>query len=329
MNWADFELAHIGYVGVSMFFALSGFLITLLLVREWDVTSAVSLTSFYRRRAYRILPAYVVFLSAVFVLTRIHALTLTTADWRGALTYTMNYVKEPTWEMGHLWSLSVEEQFYLVWPLLFVALRRARQAANLLVCYLVGIPLLRVALWAMAPGALDTLDVLTPLRLDAIAAGCLLALLATRPEMPRVLVLAQKHASKAGVLALLVLMLSFPLGRSIWAYRVTFRYVVDAVALATLIWTTANNSRSWLGRFLEARPVVSLGILSYSLYLWQQLVLTPGHPASIGSLAGSIAMAIILAAGSYHLIERPFLRKKEARRPLSVAFDTTPPGLQR
>ena len=113
-------LRDIGDLGVSMFFGISGFLITLLLLREWNRTNTISMKAFYARRALRILPVYFSYLFVVFVLIRLGVLHLKAGDWISALTYTVNFRAEPTWEVGHVWSLSIEEQFYLGWPLLLL-----------------------------------------------------------------------------------------------------------------------------------------------------------------------------------------------------------------
>src|SRR5262245_3522199 len=173
------QLGALGHLGVSMFFAISGFLITMLLARERRHTGSISLLGFYRRRALRILPAYFCFVFGVFILTRLDVLALRGAEWTALLTYTVNYLKDPTWDIGHVWSLSVEEQFYLVWPLLLVLVPLNR-AFWVVLAYLAVAPVVRVGIWLFFRGHLQVIEDFTPLRLDAIASGCFLALLASR-----------------------------------------------------------------------------------------------------------------------------------------------------
>lgn len=307
--WArELGLGHIGYLGVSMFFAISGFLITLLLVREWEATGRISLKGFYLRRAFRILPAYAAFLVVVFALTRLQSFSLTAADWRGALTYTMNFNDAPAWEVGHLWSLSIEEQFYLAWPVLFLWLGPSRGRVALILCLAVT-PLLRMALWSISSSALETFNQVTPVRMP-IAAGCLMALLATRPAPPQWLQRLQEHARPAAAAAVLLLLASLALGRLSWGYGATLRYSVDAAALVVLIWAMASTPASLPGRILELRPLVFVGVLSYSLYLWQELLLDPhNHFGALGWSSRTI-LAILTVLASYYLIERPFLGLK-------------------
>lgn len=307
--WArDLELGHIGYVGVSMFFAISGFLITLLLVREWEATGGISLRGFYLRRAFRILPAYAAFLVVVFVLTRLQSFSLTAADWRGALTYTMNFNDAPAWEVGHLWSLSIEEQFYLVWPVLFLWMGPSRGRYALIAC-LALTPLVRVGLWGLSSSALETFNQVTPVRMP-IAAGCLMALLATQPSPPRWLHRIQRHAQPAAAAAVLLLVVSLAIARLSWGYGATLRYSVDAAALVVLIWAMASTPASLPGRILELRPIVFVGVLSYSLYLWQELLLDPHkHFGALGWSSRTL-LAILTVLASYYVIERPFLGLK-------------------
>jgi peptidoglycan/LPS O-acetylase OafA/YrhL len=311
--WANaLNFGHIGYVGVSMFFAISGYLITLLLVREWNATAAISLTDFYRRRALRILPAYFVFLVVVFALTRLRAFAISPDDWRAALTYTMNFNEAPAWEVGHLWSLSVEEQFYLIWPILFIWLRPDRARKGLIGLMFV-MPTFRVLLWSFSPPVLERFNEVTPLRVP-IAAGCLLALLSTQAALPRGLASIQRHAMRYAATSMLLLILSFEMARWSWGYGATLRFSIDAVALGVLIWAVANAAATVVGRVLEASPVVFLGLLSYSAYLWQQLLLDPHHRYGALPWSYHALLAVLAVLTSYFAIEKPFLRWKNRKR---------------
>ncbi|MBV8318265.1 MAG: acyltransferase [Planctomycetaceae bacterium] len=165
-----------GMVGVQCFFAISGFLITTLLLRETGRTGGVSLGGFYQRRALRIFPAYFAYLGVLFLMTRFGSLELARHDWLAALTYTVNYVDHPAWEVNHVWSLSLEEQFYLIWPLAFMAFGPRGGRVGLPV-FLALAPVFRVAarVWFRDHAALGYSSTLTGM--DSIVAGCLLALL--------------------------------------------------------------------------------------------------------------------------------------------------------
>src|SRR5215831_9782405 len=127
-----FELfGHLGNYGVRIFFIISGFLITTLLLKEYTKTETISLRSFYLRRALRIFPAFYVYVAVICILAVLGVVSLLRGDVLHAVTYTMNYHTTRGWYLNHIWSLSVEEQFYLIWPaaLLFAGPGRAPRIA--------------------------------------------------------------------------------------------------------------------------------------------------------------------------------------------------------
>jgi peptidoglycan/LPS O-acetylase OafA/YrhL len=315
---SDPHLGIMGRFGVSMFFSISGFLITLLLAREWDRTGTVSLKGFYRRRALRILPAYIAYLLVVYVLTRVDHVSLTRTDWIGVLTYTVNFLSGPTWEIGHVWSLSVEEQFYLLWPFV-VILATPNRALYVVLAYLAAAPLVRIAIWAFFPQNIDLIEQLTPLRLDAIASGCLLGLLAGKESFrSRV---RQTRAQAMGTIAVasMAIGMCILIGREITVFDVTIRYTVVALAMVAIIWSAASWPATTLGRLLEARPMVFVGVLSYSLYLWQQLFLNPYSAHWTARWPTNLVLVLLAALASYYVVESPFLRVKDRKaRPVET-----------
>lgn len=161
-------------LGVRVFFVISGYLITLLLLREFEKTKAISLKNFYSRRALRIFPACYSFILLITIAYASGAIHLHEGDLWHAYSYTMNYSVHRSWWVGHLWSLSVEEQFYLLWPaaLLFLGFRKGMRAAmGVVVC----VPLIRLAtgyIWiSQRPLIGNTFQTVA----DTIATGCLLA----------------------------------------------------------------------------------------------------------------------------------------------------------
>lgn len=167
-----------GALGVHVFFVLSGFLITDLLLRERERTSGIDLPNFYLRRAFRIFPAAFVFLAIVTVLywPEMHWTHLA-----AAVFYVANLDLSRPWIFGHLWSLSIEEQFYLLWPLALKRWHRYRVA--ILICVFVGTPVFRAILYAVK--AHGPIVASLPVVADQLAIGCLLAIFAKRlPRIP-------------------------------------------------------------------------------------------------------------------------------------------------
>ena len=137
-----------GGVGVLFFFVISGFLITTLLLRESDQFQRVSLERFYIRRAFRILPAFMGFMLIAFTLASLGVISVNPASFIRAFTMTSDYQRHPDWYVGHIWSLSVEEQFYLIWPALFVICSRKR-LVRVAICAIAAEPVVRVATWLL------------------------------------------------------------------------------------------------------------------------------------------------------------------------------------
>ena len=303
-------LGNMGGIGVDIFFAISGFLITLLLLRESRRTHTISLKEFYIRRFLRLMPAAVVFLLVVFVLDRLGRVPMSAGNWVHVLTYTVNFDANPTWETGHLWSLSIEEQFYFLWPLTLLVLGAGRARAGV-IGWLLAAPVVRLALLRVFPHDFGRYENWTPLRVDSIAAGCLLALVAHHPKFLRLAL--PRHPAALALIgaAALGLVVNFLVGTRIDMYGVAVENSFRAALIAVIIWLSINQASSLWGRLLDSRPMVTIGILSYSLYLWQQLFLVPHATERVRTLPWAIFAAIACAVASYVLVERPFLRLKD------------------
>lgn len=308
-------VGDIGNLGVRLFFVISGFLITRLLLIEIDRNQRISLKAFYIRRVLRIFPAFYVFIVFAVLLAGIGFATLDRRDVIHAVTYTMNYHPNygGNFSLRHLWSLSVEEQFYLLWPVTLAILMPSR-ATRVLVAVVLVVPILRVALYTLTPGYEKIADTGFESVCDALATGCLLAM-----AMPRLARIAWFNR--------LVLSPLFPVlfaatliankerdhPKFFWLLCVPFMNV--ALALTVLRYVQAPFLP--LGRLLNRQPLVSVGVLSYSLYLWQQLFLIQSRPITSMFVVFplNILMVFACAAASYHLVETPFLRLKHHFEP--------------
>jgi len=297
-----------GGIGVDLFFVISGFLITLLLLRERQKTGDISTYRFYQRRCLRILPAYVAYLLVLAGLTLLGMVDLGQRDWLAALTYTVNWIRHPDWQVGHLWSLSLEEHFYLLWPLLLWL--GPRCAWRFAWACVLGMPVARLVLWLQWREGVPV-ESCTLTRLDTIAAGCVLALLAWQPRGRRLGAWVTRSAAWLGPLAVLVLASSMVLSLHWYRYRLLLGYSLNGIAIAVLVWVCISREKGLLGRWLEARPLVLLGTLSYSVYLWQQLFLNPSSSDWACRWPMNLVFVFLTAGASYWCIEAPFLRLKE------------------
>lgn len=302
-------VANVGVLGVDVFFTISGFLITLLLVREWERTGGVSLKGFYTRRFLRLMPAMAAFLLTLFVLQALGQVRASGHNWVHMLTYTVNF--DPAAHTGgHLWSLSIEEQFYLVWPVAILALgpRGGKVAA---VAWLLAAPLVRFIVFRFHPHDMGRYDNWTFFRVDTIAAGCLLGLLARDPKFRRFTRTSPATAAALIALAAVVMFAGYAIGFRVALYQVTLGHSVRALCIAAMIWLTVTHSGSAWGRLLDTKLLVTVGVLSYSLYLWQQPFMTDEPDLQRFGIGVRVCGVIAAAIASYLLIEQPFLRLKD------------------
>jgi peptidoglycan/LPS O-acetylase OafA/YrhL len=294
-----------GNLGVCVFFVISGFLITTLLLNEQAREGRIDLPTFYFRRAFRILPAaglYLLAIAAVGVV--LPRLDLRASDWMHALTFTMNYQPHRAWWVGHLWSLSVEEQFYVLWPVSVVLLGRRRSL------WLAGsavwiAPLWRVCVWVFWPDWRDGIGETFPTVMDAMTSGCVLAgygdWLAAQAWYRRAL------ASPLPVIVLLAVLACNALDRYPWFF-LPFGMTLRNVGIAVLVHWSMLRSNQLVAMALDSAAVAGLGRMSYSLYLWQQPFLDRHVHAMLTTFPINVTGALLLAVFSFVCIEKPALR---------------------
>lgn len=300
-----------GALGVRVFLVISGFLITGILARELERTGTLSLRRFYVRRTLRIFPAAYVFLLALAALSALNVVAVERGELLSAATYTINFWRgRPAWEVGHLWSLAVEEQFYLLWPATLVLLgvyRGAVLSAGLIAI----VPLLRAAqvlgvTWA-------PLQLVSPFLFyaDWLAVGALLALVG--PHLARQPRYRSVRASSWWTVFLVASGLAAWTALGHWRVReLTAGWTTITVAL--LIDQLIAEPRLAAARLLAVRPVVWIGRISYSLYLWQELFCNRNSVAWWTRFPGNLGFSFLLAALSYYAIERPVLAWRDQSR---------------
>ncbi|MBX6333162.1 MAG: acyltransferase [Gemmatimonadaceae bacterium] len=328
--------ANAGWVGVDLFFVLSGFLITGILLEAKGGTRYFR--SFYTRRVLRIFPLYfacvalVIWLvPALHLATPADAATLRSEQW-WYWTYLVNVMvarhdwPSAVWNTGHLWSLSIEEQFYLLWPAVVLVLddRALLRTAAALV---LGATLLRGAL-VIAHASATAIYVLLPTRMDSLAAGAGLAVLARAPGAWAAL---RRWAPAAGTVAALALAAIIYREGMLYSERRLTQLAgypaLVALAAVTIVSATsapAGSVRAWFW----SHPVLRFfGRYSYGLYVWHHLAIPllrtyvlpdAALPAFHGShLPGyalfyllALAVSLGVALASWHLLEHPFLSLK-------------------
>lgn len=309
----------LGVLGVRIFFVISGFLITTLLLTEQQ-TGSISLKWFYFRRTMRIFPAMYAYIGVVAVAALAGAVSIPAREFIFAITYTMNFVAAPQWILGHLWSLSVEEQFYLLWPATLVALGPSRALRVALAVVLIT-PLVRF--WCMyIPAARPLIGLAFPTIADPLAIGCVLAGMRDRLDsQPTYLAFLRSRWFWCVPIAIAILN-ALP-GAKLNAL-LTQSLMNVGIAIAIDRWVRFPDSPS--GVVLNYLPMRVIGVLSYSLYLSQQLFINPASHSLINRFPENLVLAILWAYGSYRLVEKPFLnwrvrlesRWRQVRVPLAI-----------
>jgi peptidoglycan/LPS O-acetylase OafA/YrhL/CubicO group peptidase (beta-lactamase class C family) len=316
-----------GYLGVESFFVLSGFLITTLLVADQRRHGRIRVGTFWLRRARRLLPALIVMLVGTLLLSAVllpGELRPLGADTLAALLYVMNWkliiaqqsyfdaLSRPSL-IQHLWSLAIEEQFYLLWPIACAAGMRLLRPAGFLAAVLAAALASSLLMAALYDTGADMSRIYygTDTRASALLIGAALALIWTHdrrqsPDQRR-----DAALERAGVLALALVLASYAWLHEQHPLLYLGGFQLVTLSTAIVIAATTAPSARLLPALLEARPLRWIGRRSYSLYLWHWPIFLLVSPESVGT--GSrwsvdllrIGLTVLLASASYRFVEQP------------------------
>lgn len=306
-------LAH-GHVGVDLFFVLSGFLITSLLLEEIQTGGRVSFGKFYARRALRLFPAlWLMLIASVVLMYFADGVEVNYRSVWYALLYATNWVV--ALGLDHVpspvmltWSLAIEEQFYILWPVALALLVRFKVRKNAMLT-IIGLAIAFVCInrshLVTTAASIDRIAHASDTRVDGLLFGCFVAIwLAAGLPVPRAVLKA--------VTALLGIIFLLYMSGTIAPYGIglTLANLFFGASITLMVSSAGSN---WAMRIIEHRSIVWIGKLSYSLYLWHifayYLVARLAMPALVAFTA-SIVLSFTFASISYYLIERPFLRIK-------------------
>ena len=332
---SNVPFAEGGFLGVDVFFALSGFLITTLLLEEFDDARRISLKAFYARRNRRLMPAFLVFLLVGFMITypgvhgnqRHQLITGSLAS----LFYVRNWFQIASnttldgYTHAHLWSLAVEEQFYFVWPIVMVGLTRLRRVHMVrVVAVLLGASTAASFLLANATPGRPRVYLATDTRASQLLAGALLAvLLKQSPRLRTWLARSARVGLPLGVLAVGATILSVHVVGGSRFFRGYDRGGMAAFGLliALVVGFLMFAPNNGVTRLLSTPPLVAIGRYSYAIYLWHVLVINMFSPRNVFGLTliridrlafrtpVVIAVSTAIAALSMRVVEAPLQRR--------------------
>jgi peptidoglycan/LPS O-acetylase OafA/YrhL len=343
----DHWYVSFGWIGVDLFFGLSGFLIAGQLLKPWSVGLKPDYKKFFKRRLLRTLPAYVVIAAIYFLLPALRERPIIQPFWQFA-TFTENlFFDVSPRAFSHVWSLCVEEQFYLVFPILVALLAQRpdpRRVALTFVAVAVGGMLIRGGLWLAEVGSspfanmdgvngqayMDFIYYPTWSRLDGLLAGVLAATIKLfRPITWSRIVSCPNLILCLGLIGLALSIALFG-GQTTTFVPAVFGYPLLASSIAAIV-IAGSECRGIIGsRSIPGARILATG--AYSLYLTQKLayhVVDAGYIPGLGSEGWmrffvAIGIALFMGALLHWLIERPFLRLRDrwdgpSRSPIATA----------
>lgn len=316
-------LLKAGYIGVDIFLVLSGFLITALLLKEYEQCGQISLKFFYMRRALRLLPALFTMLATLMLVSVIffdaQRVIYNLIDSSLAIFYVANWRKNfgiyhPNW-LAHTWSLALEEQFYIIWPLVAISVLKTRLSMHYLATKIIiaaaGWWIYRLAISATSLPyhriyhGIDT-------RADSLLIGCAIAAFIFTDQWQELR--KQKNLLLfLGLIAIVFLSWVANYGGVQQNFMVTWGFLLVAVSTVILLLNILSGPQNLFSRVFSLRWLVFLGQISYGFYLWHYpivRILRLQHFSSweIFCLSGSIGLGLTVL--SYYLIEKPCLKLK-------------------
>ena len=314
-----------GYLGVDIFFVLSGFLITSLLLNEHETHSRIRLLRFYGRRSLRLLPALSLLLALYSIVTVLEGQafsSISSGIWASFFyflnwQYVFNFPRSYG-DLGYLWSLSIEEQFYIVWPAVVILLLRFTKKTLFHISFiaiLIAFVLWhRHVLWTTTtevPYERFTIFIRTDARIDSLLAGCITAFIY------RYRLISVRPSQMLAILGAIVLFLYLEFSQPYTGYMFSGGFTVVAVSVACLV-LGLTTSTFYLTRLLSGRFIVLIGKTSYGIYLWHYPIFAFVNrhmttTSEIFKVAAALLLTALFTTASWMLIETPALHLKSRK----------------
>lgn len=309
-------------LGVRIFFVISGYLITKLLILEKEKNGCISIKQFYLRRALRIFPIfYIYILIIIFIkITIVPSILSSYRDVLPAVFYLWNYKHffmstngNSNWFLGHFWSLSMEEQFYLLWPVVFALFyikSNGSKLTRILLTMMLLMPIVRIATYLWMPDSRGQIGMMLQTGGDAILMGCYGAVIESKASFKEKYLKYLKNKPLI-IFSIIFLFIISPLLDKHFkgAYKLSIGISLKNVFVLVFILFSIHVPTAYQ-RVLNHKILVQIGVLSYSLYVWQQLFLTNHYTSWVNRFPQNLFIVFAVGFISYFLIEKPILQLK-------------------
>lgn len=302
-----FDFAKQCDVGVTVFFVISGYLITSLLIKEHDSRKNIAIKSFFIRRSFRIIPVFLIYIVFIICVDHFLNLGLTKNNIIHSLTFTTNFDPAPNWYLGHLWSLAVEEQFYIFWPLLFLYFNKHMKV--IVVLLIVYSSLIRILVYRYDLSLFYLLNGFFT-KSDSIMIGALASLLNLKSLsifMKKSLI---NYFLQLIAILLIVLFVFSSAHGKLGIIALPLGNTIISISIMYIILSYVHPKENYIYKALNSKFFTHIGILSYSIYIWQQFFIFK-NVALLNKFPFNILTIYIVAYISYNFFEKPFLKIKE------------------
>lgn len=304
---SEMLLSNVGSLGVTVFFVISGFLITYLLLTEEAERKEINLKYFYIRRVLRIFPVYFLYCIFVFALKNHESIVITTNNFIHIVSFTTNFDKHIFSTFQHFWSLSVEEQFYLIWPISIVLFRKNLKVV--IIAFLLLSSIFRITAYKFPHWEISNLNSFFDYS-DSIFIGALGGILFFENKQPYFLRFFKSYFSQIALIGVIIL-LRYSQGMGKLGYiTIPFGNTIISFCILYIIFNYIIISEGSIFKFLNNKIIIHIGVLSYSIYIWQQFFLY-GQTGFYRIFPYNHLIVYSVALCSYYFWELPFLKLKK------------------
>jgi peptidoglycan/LPS O-acetylase OafA/YrhL len=301
-----------GFLGVNIFFVLSGFLITTLCIKEKNLTGTLSLKQFYIRRILRIFPVAYLFLAVLAILNFFFHLQVAGIQFFGAFFYLVNFTyfksHDWSWFTAHYWSLSVEEQFYIIFPFILKIRFKVFFYAILFLVFVLPVLCTLQEFFPVLNKGFFYFFTRYFIKFQSIAVGCLFSILAFRKSFDSKYF---QYGKTAGNLVAFFL-IYYLLYEELYSIKAVYLNLLVSCLIGYIVVTNLSASGNVVYRVLNWKWLSFIGILSYSIYIWQELFTPDGSnlPTFLTTFPTNVIFIIIVPLMSYFWYEKHFLKLK-------------------